>query len=415
MKKRFTHQRVFGETPDIVSSRLRHTLAILEEDEPVKKMKWQPLLIGLMIVALCGAALAAAWGSRELITHTDMNGKTSVNEAMVELITPIGKTFENDQLKVEMVDAIFDGSSLVAAWTMTNKTQEDLYLLCDILMNGNYGGAGMRSRVDELFIKPGETIQSGFSCRTDDIVFGLPGNEATPADTCAVSMKFAAFAAKGEVVAFEIPMGEDGVSVSYTEAVDAIIEAGNVPIAPDGVIEFGSHYPKAPENATRADLLEASGMMERRSDLAVEFEMEQSVKTLSGLPDGKPVEQQNDGYTLRITRADITPNTATFTLERVFADEAAANAFAKYFETDHGNPCWWVFRFLDEQGSGDWTGNSGGGTDTERPIKQDDGTYVWNYRASMTDIIRIPKTITIIPELDRVMQEDQGLTLTFQE
>lgn len=94
------------------------------------------------------------------------------------------------------------------------------------------------------------------------------------------------------------------------------------------------------------------------------------------------------------------PNSATFRLERVFADAEAVEQFSAYYSEKLGP--YWGFSFLDETGDIWWSSNSGGSADTGTPEAQADGTWVWGYTAVMTNLERIPKTITVVPYRDEV-------------
>ncbi len=419
MKQNETHTRVFGPTPELVSSRLRQTLSNIQEEEPVKKkMKLQPVLVILLILALCGAAVAAAtWGSRDMMAYEEQDGVKRVNEELVSLITPIGQTFEDDALKVEVIDAVFDGHSLIAAWTTTNKTSDTLYLLCDIRTNGEYTGAGITSNTGERFLQPGDVLQSGISCRTDDIVLGTPENDATFDDSCEVKMRVSVLRPRGDVVEIETLHGDEtrGELDAYLAGIDALITEGKIPMVQD-MIEYGSSIPYE-EGMSTADMLAASGMMELVSTLDVAFTVERNTKPKSGLPGGDPVEKDNGSYILRVTRAELTPNTGTFNLERVFANEEAALTYQAYHETDHTNLNW-DFQFLDENGETSWSWNWSGSADTQSPVEQPDGTWVWAYRGVMTGLVRMPGTVAIVPTRDdpetgerSVAHPEEGITL----
>lgn len=374
------------------------------------------VLAAVLLALLCGAALAAVnWNSRQFLTHTDKDGNAVVNDALVSHVQPVDQRFAGDVLTIDIVDAIFDGNALVLTWTNTSSAAESVYILCDVRINGRGPGMGGYRGVDELFIAPGETIESGLMTRTDE-----DGGDAAPAERCDVALTFTAFAPNGEVVDLA-PL--DGESTEADRArqnawIDEQVALGNVVLAGDGVIELGSNAPYH-EGMTRVEALTASGLMTPVDTVTASFGIARNAYPQSALPKGEPIEQDNGGYTLRVVRADLTPNAGTFVLERVFADAAAAQAYAAYYSEKLGP--YWGFEFIDETGDIWWAGNSGGGAQTEAPVEQPDGTWVWAYGAAMTDIQRPPKTLTILPVRDdpetgehNVPYPDEALTLTFE-
>lgn len=373
------------------------------------------LLAMLVIGLLCGVAVAAiTWGSREYLSHTEPDGTTHLNEELAAYAQPVGRAFQSECMDVKLIDAIYDGRSIVLTWTMQSllDTREG-YLLCDILVNGEYMGQGSLGNVDELFIKPGEIIESGISVRVD---------EKEEGDTCEVSMKFSLLTPNGELVEIGAMDGEGTATdyANYQARIDELNEQGKVVIAPDGVIELGYKSPAYEEGMTRADILAASGVMDLADELECGFTMDNNAESLSALPDGQPIEKDNGTYILRVIKAEMTPNSATFALERVFADEAAAKAFSAYYSEKLGP--YWGFSFRDEDMDGDtWWADNSGGSGPDAPEPQTDGTWVWPYEATMVGINWTPKTITVVPYRDNpetgeysVPHPDEGVTLTFE-
>lgn len=373
--------------------RLARLLTRPQAARPRRRGSLRTALLTILVLALlCGAALAAVtWNSRQLLTYTDGDGNTTVNDDLVAHIQPVDQRFVGEVLAVEVVDAIFDGNALVLAWTNTNSADAEVYILCDVQVGGSWPGAGSRTNVDEVFIAPGQTIDSGMVARTDE------GGLAAVPDACEVTLTFTAFTAKGEVVGLEPLDGENTQAEyeAYMDWIDAQVAQGNVVLAQDGVIELGRN---APMGKTRAEALAASGLMEQVDSLTASFTVTRSAQVRSALPGGRPIEKDNGGYTLRVVRADLTPATATFELERVFKSEAAAQAYAAYYAEKLGP--FWGFSFLDETGDVYWAASSGGGASTEAPVGQADGTWVWGYHAEATEIVRPPKSITIVPMRD---------------
>lgn len=407
------------ETEDISMSKLSETRLAQALQQPEVKQKARRLtmrtvvLAALVLALLCGAAVAAVtWSSREYLTRVNEDGTTEVNETLLEYVQPVGKVFENDAIKVNVVDAIFDGHALVLTWTTQNKMQDEVYLLCDVTVNDTWAGQGSYSKVDELFLKPGEIVSSGFSARVDETV-GMGRDNHQLAETCDVNLAFTLLKPNSEVVEVQIELtGDeteaeyDRVAGEYTAKIDSLIEEGKVVVEPDGVIVMGSKYPHYEEGMTRADIYTASGLLTETGSLNAAITVAKNAEVKSALADGQPVEKDNGDYILRVVKAELTPNSATFLLERIFPTKEAAEKYANFYRIKHGP--YWGFDFVDEEGDIWWAGNSGGGSTMEAPEEQADGTWMWDYEASMTDILRMPTEITVIPYRDNLDMDPEG-------
>ena len=392
----------------------------------VRRIPLRSLLIAaLILVLLCGVAVAAiTWGSREYLTHTDENGNQHVNEQLADLAQPISKVFEGSALRVEVVDAIFDGRSLVLTWIMRNKqTEGNLYLVMEKSQADApwLSGQGAQHNVDSLFIHPGEMVSSGITT-----LFDAP----VDSDTLHVAFSYAVLSPIGDVVSIG---GLDGVGgtndeyEAYRQHIDDLNAAGKLVLAPDGVIELGSSIPQNAAEIAYAELLVASGKMERIETVEVSFTVKSNVEVKNLLPDvqpieedngdnvhrvvkserssdgsvfelpgGQPIEKNNGDYILRVTKAELSPNAAIFELERVFESRQAVERYAPFYTKKAGPH--WGFSFQDEDNSWWYFNGSGGGPDA--PVALPDGTWVWTYEASITELQSMPKTITIIPLRD---------------
>lgn len=362
----------------------------------VRRFSARSLVLAALILALlCGAAVAAiSWSSREFLSYTDKSGQEHANDALISLAQPVGKTFEGSTLRIDMVDAIFDGRSLIMAWTMQNKQSEgDVYLLLEQSQTSSAGlfGQGSRRGADEIFISPGEVISSGMSTLFDSPV---------DADTFHVAFTYSVLAPKGDVVSIGALSGDepdgDAAYEAYAKQINDLNAQGKLVLAPDGVIELGNNFPENAEGMTRTELLVAAGKMELLETVEVSFTIDRNADVKNLLPSDKPIEQDNGDYILRVVKAELSANSATFELERVFQSQEAAERFAPYY-TEKLGP-YWGFAFEDETKS-DWFFN-GGGTNIGVPEARKDGTWVWTYEASLTQLQSTPKSITIIPLRD---------------
>lgn len=371
------------------------------------------LVMALVLALLCGAALAAvSWGVQDLISYQDEEGNLQVNEELAGYIQPVGQTFEGDLLKADVIDAIYDGHAVTLAWQMQNKSDGEIYLLTqDTKANGDWLAQGSSSQLGELFMQPGETISSGLSMRTaqDD-----------GADTTVVTATFYALKPHGEVVKIDAMDGNGSEEdhERYMQNIDDLVADGKIVLAPDGIIELGRNVDYS-ENPTMVQLLEASGLFTLVDTVEMSVTLQKNAEERSAVSEGTLPEKDNGGYTLRVVKAELSPNAATFIVERVFADKAAADAYSEYFAGK--NAPFWSFAFLDETGDIWWNHNGGGGSVTEEPLEMDDGSWIWAYEATMTGIVRVPKTITIVPQRDNpqtgeysVAYPEEAITVSFE-
>ena len=375
-------------------TRLANSLNRKPIQHTVRRISMRSLLVAaLILVLLCGVAVAAiTWGSREYLTYTDEEGQTHANETLLELAQPVTKTFEGAALRMDVVDAIFDGRSLVLTWTMQNKqTEGDLYLVMERPEGDEpwLGGQGGQLNADGLFVHPGEVVTSGITTLFDSPV---------DSDTLRVAFSYAVLAPTGEVVSIGGLNGDGGTNDddAYRRRIDDLNAEGKLVLAPDGVIELGGSIPENAAEVAYAELLVAAGKMERVETVEVAFTVENNAEVKNLLPDSSPIEKDNGDYILRVIKAELSPNTATFELERVFESREAAERYSSYY-TQKAGPNW-SFDFQNEDNSMWYFSGSGGGSDA--PVALPDGTWVWTYEFNITQLQSMPKTITIIPLRD---------------
>ena len=370
-----------------------------ETRQAARRFTMRSLAVAILVLALlCGVALAAVnWGTREYLTYTDDDGQQHINENLAGYVQPVGKTFEGDILKIDMIDAIFDGRSVILAWTLENKSDQELYILCEALYNGEYGGQGSTSNVGEYFIKPGEVVTAGLTSffEGEDAVIDW--------EACDVSMKFMALAPTGEVVEIGYHDAEtEAEYAAYDEKVNALNAEGKLVLEPDGYINVGNRTTYQ-EGMSYADMLIDSGAMTLADEVPVELSLARNATvTSANAVQGKLTEKDNGDYILRVVRAEMTPNSAVFEVECVFKDRAAVEKYSEYFDTSVKLRPYWGFSFADETGDVWWMQN-GGGSGDEEPLEMDDGSFVWRYTATMTSLVRTPKEITITPQRDDVV------------
>ncbi len=374
--------------PAFEEKTLRMLRNLPKEERIVKRKLSAGLVLALaLILALAGLALAAInWGSRDFVTHTMPDGTAESSESVVSIIQPVGQTFESDTLRVDVIDAAYDGRYVVLAWTIQNKTDMPLYLTGYPSFNGEGDGAGGSNNVSNMFIQPGETRNAALSTT-------LVQNQTLDADTCEIKLRFIAMKPTGPIVE-RYPMDESG---NYAregltdEEVNALLDAGNV------VVEYGDWLVlsnRAPEDyATYEDLYAQAGVMEKVDALTVAFTLERNADVTVGKPLGTQALDFGE-FTLRLGKAEMTPGTVSLVVEAVFRDKAAADRHAAHPLTFPR------FTFLNEDGKPFLSGNWGIWETTERPVEQSDGTYVWGLTVEMMEFYRAPRQCRILPGPD---------------
>lgn len=412
-REKLDWEALYGPVPDNVHGRLHTTLDNLKEDEPVKKMRFQPLLVALILILLCGVAIAAvsSWGVREALTHQSRSGEELINETLMEYAQPVGKVYENNVLRVEVTDAIYDGASVIAAWTVTNLTDELLYIYMEPTedsINWNDGPASF-SAVDN-FIKPGETLNGLMDCRVYDLPEG---------DRARVGLRYNVLRTAAEIAYFDYPeMGymkgddyiqyEDGTErqVTYEEATKAALAEGKLALAvfPDEYLTFpDTFYSVALEpvyealDATgkfysMADAMVETGMFAPASTLDAAFDLQvphNAVRSL--LPGGEMPEMVYDELTMRISKADCSPGTLEIVVDAIYPDKETADLYENV-----------SFVGMNEEGRLDWDDNSSWGAYIPGPVEQEDGSWLMQYNISHTQMMYLPEEILVCPRITQL-------------
>lgn len=402
---RIDRERLFGPVSDEVHGRLQDTLTTIREDEPVKKMKYQPLLVALLIVLLCGAAIAAVtnWDVRSALTGKDSDGNEIVNEALVQHAQPVGQVYEGAALRVEVSDAVYDGRSIAAAWTVTNKTDDLLYLSMEQAegsINWNAGPTALSG--DRMLIGAGETVNGMMDSRVVD---------APQGDTVHVGFTYDVLRPAVEVVYREASDGDaeedeadklvvetqpwgwmnltlDFLNVDVAEAYDALEAAGTL------------HY-------TEADAYIETGKFERVETLEVGFDLvveEDLVRSL--LPEGQPVEKVYEQFAMRISSAELSLGTLEIIVDAIYPDEETARS---YTDGTNGKPQL-SFVGLNEAGEIYWQDNAGWGVYIREPVPLEDGRWMMQHHITHTQMVIVPEFVTVYPRIVEMAPPGEGLS-----
>lgn len=348
------------------------------------------LLLALSLLRFAATA-EGSWDSRAYLTPAQGAHETAANEGLLAYVQPIDGAFVGDMFRVDMIDALYDGYTLVMTWTVTNTSDAPLLLLCDPdFGDAGLGSVGMRG-VDEEIVYPGGVMHSGMTAQVSRGELFAYGEALSPLEACEVHLQYTAYALQGEVA--DVPEEVAGGHEFASHWADRQIQAGIITDVDDpyDVIWRGG--------MTRTESVETSGLFARADALDISLDVACNAETISLLPDGKPVEQQNGDYTLRLLRANLAPNTLVVDLDIVFATEEAARP---YLEAEEPSRSTWSFSMRDETGGEWWSNQHGYSPDGYAPALSEDGEWVWHHRLVASEIARMPLAVTLQPQRSHV-------------
>ena len=107
----------------------------------------------------------------------------------------------------------------------------------------------------------------------------------------------------------------------------------------------------------------------------------------SALSNGVPLEVAMDGYTLRVTQAEMSEAGARFALERIYESRDAALADPPDGET------FWTYELLSADGA-KWVATSFGNL-PEAPVELEDGQWAWQYSTRVYYMFCQPETVVL--------------------
>ena len=107
----------------------------------------------------------------------------------------------------------------------------------------------------------------------------------------------------------------------------------------------------------------------------------------SALKDGTPLEWEMDGYTLRVTQAEMSEVGARFALERIYASRDAALADPPDGET------FWDYELLSADGA-KWVSTAYGNL-PDAPVELEDGRWAWRYSTRVYYMVCQPQTVVL--------------------
>ncbi|MCL1855599.1 MAG: hypothetical protein FWF86_07690, partial [Clostridia bacterium] len=196
------------------------------------------------------------------------------------------------------------------------------------------------------------------------------------------------------------------------------------------------------EEGKDLDRMLAAGLLERVDQFEIQIPVTVTSEVKSALDGGLPIEKPMDGYTLRVTCADLHPNATYIDLEYVFETEEdmlrLARSRAGWLHDENGREAmlglvgcyvgalWETEARLEEnQSAGKYDPLfmlSGFSASTGEIFQREDGKWVTPMHQEMTPLLSTIRAITILPmsyrtisniETEEVFYWEDALTLTF--
>ncbi len=120
-----------------------------------------------------------------------------------------------------------------------------------------------------------------------------------------------------------------------------------------------------------------------------------TLETRTALHDGQPLEFAFNGYTLRVTRAEMAATGAAFEFFLVFDSREAALAHNCAWDKHDPDVGYWDYRL--EPGDGmDWSA-TGSGDAPEAPVQLESGEWAWRFAWYYTGLTRMPDRFVLTP------------------
>jgi hypothetical protein len=407
----------------------------------MKIIKWQPMIILLVLSIFCGMAASAfaagaedePWDIRAALTRENDQGEKEVNEELLLLTQDVSQTVVGEYLRIAVSEALFDGRSMLVAWEMENLSDQLIVLMAYPTEDSvNWRAGFMVSDLHEELMNAGEQrnfyLDASIWEFINDIWVPVTG------DAIHVGIRFTALSPAVEVVYVSRidPMEiidvnnltkeeEDYVRkmLAAQEAIKTGLEEGKFVIESSGSTawmhktsafyeEVYKQYELRNYECTYPEAVVATGMFTLLAELDVVFDLNVPEKITSFLPNGEPVEKEFEDFTMRITQADFTKSTMKVSVEATFASLEAYQKFSEGYGSD-GTRKLQRFVALDEEGlvlsGGD--GSSWGEANLQ---EADDGAVIAEYFITHWQLFRLPEYVNICPAA--LATSDSGPFLT---
>lgn len=307
-------------------------------------------------------------------------------------VQPVDQAFQDGALRVHLIDVLWDGVGLVAAWTITNTGTETLYLLDELQLDGLPPHAG---RIIPGFLAPGETRNGGIAVYlTSEDRAQLSGGRP------ALTLHIAGMRVLGEMVSQEsLGLPREYDDETYIAVLESLRGEGKL------VVQGGRYIPLdgfdatdglAPESTTppvERYRYESTGLLETACLVQAACTLTGDAQVTSLLPQ-TPDTAPSDGFTLRLTGADLSPTTLALSCQFIFPSKAAAEAFHAACDL----PAYTQLAIADETGRllDDLSTSSAAGLGM--PVAQPGGGYTIDYDITFLVLAPFPDSLYLVPD-----------------
>ncbi|MDR2506081.1 MAG: DUF4179 domain-containing protein [Oscillospiraceae bacterium] len=300
----------------------------------MKKHKFRiTIAVALALVCVLSAALAASvqFGVLEFLTLRDKNGNIVGEERLAPLVQSLNLIHETNDFTLTLNDFICDGAALSAAWTLDAANSTDaLFLSFSLTIDeGVEAIIGFSPPEWGRFIAGGEIVHDGAIWELQPEVIAEDGAYFT------ATLHYEVLRSSVALFTEALPDSNDQDDWNaYYAARDKAESAGKL------VVQAGQllvpPYLKDAEEGTNTERMIAAGLVERADQFDMQFPVMAANPPRSGLIANQPVEKTLDGYTIRVTRADIYDNATIIKMEYIFDTKEDMLRIA------HNRPTWEV-------------------------------------------------------------------------
>lgn len=352
-------------SPQLVG-RTERSIEDMMNGKNVRKITLRAALAVALILAVLTAVGYAAVHSLLLEGRSP-----EIVQQLEPLMQPVESGYQGEYVDIQVTEALLTQDSLSLAWTVTNKTDQLLYIGAPTffaLNGGGVSGGGPSVRDFDYYLEPGQQVECQ---RIRAILSGDP---------------------------ISLWESEDGVPASEPTPLQDVnnrCEIGlSVYLAPEA-LEDAPQYPEdrdvlAPSDAAFGDTYPAGDGRWALAE-AAHVELSLDLESLSALS-APPQSFACGSHTLQIDQAQITATGADFAWKVIYDTYAEAMARPDSWEL----PECWYYDLQPADGGGPWATN-GGGDQSPAPVELPDGRWAWETRWHYTDLLRLPRSFTLIP------------------
>ena len=343
------------------------------------------------------------------------SGDSVGTEYLSPMVTPIEQSYQGDGFSVSVHDMLCDGALLSLAWSYTNDAaQEPLFFYCELGIEDDVHVAEASVLRDGggTCLIPQATVQEGGRWTLNPILEN--------GDTLPIVLKIDVLKSKAPIEHKDLP---DSVASKMTDADWKAYEAQSKQAMRDGKLLVENGVALVPSLSAeleeallsgainQAQAIIGMGLMERVDQFELKIPVTVHNERKSALSDDQPIEKQMDGYTMRITRADLYPSTTELELEYIFDSKAEMLAFAKtrpgWFYNEDGEETMmaWVGCYAGVYEEVRLNGTEDPGerhlngfqSNTKEVYQREDGKWVVPLHQHSTPVLFEVTDITIVP------------------